>query len=103
MFAYKRRPGKTTLRVNNVTKGEHMHVKLERIKSNNEPVDEGVPMIFTERSQGVLPNTDITTDRFDLAVQATDAMSKQQIAKNKGTTPITKGEGKTDSEESPKE
>ena len=61
-----------------------------------EPIDEGAPLIFVEEKDGVPHQTNIRTDRFDLAVQAMDALTKDSLAKAEGGT-VKKGE------EAPKE
>lgn len=81
-----KKPKKTTLRVNATTEGEHFHVRIQRIIQNKEVIDDGVPMIYTKRSEGVLPQYDIRTDRFDIAAQTTTALAKQEAAKR--TSPI---------------
>lgn len=53
----------------------------ERITTTNEPVEATVPMIYTERSKGVLPETDIRTDRWEVAQQAMDKVAGAKRAK----------------------
>lgn len=70
-------------------------------------MDDGVfPTIYTEKKDGVLPEYDIRTDRFEVALDAMDKINQSaagQIAKNKGETEAVKnfetGE-KTDLEKS---
>ena len=45
--------------------GETIEEKVERIVTNKEPISDGAPMIYTEKSAGVLPAYNIRTDRFD--------------------------------------
>lgn len=105
MEAYRKakRASKTTLRVNASTPGEPLHWKVERMLNNREPLTEdGVQPIYTERSLGVLPHLDIRTDRFDIAVEATTTLAKQQAAKSKGVVPTDKGEAAGDVTPEPK-
>ena len=61
--------------------GETIEDKVSRLLSNKEPISDTAPKIFTERSQGVLPATNVRTDRFEIAVDAMDAVTKSHIAK----------------------
>ena len=49
--------------------------------NNNEPITDGAPIIFTERKDGVLPEYDIRTDRWDIAITAMDKVNTDKIAK----------------------
>lgn len=83
-------------------------VKLRKIingESNN--MEDGVfPTIYTEKKDGVQPEFDIRTDRFEVAIDAIDKINQSaanQIAKNKGETEAAKDFGtgeKTDPEKS---
>lgn len=87
---------------------EPREVKLRKIisgESNN--MEDGVfPTIYTEKKDGVLPEYDIRTDRFEVAIDAIDKINQSvanQIAKSKGETEATKEFGtetKTDPEKS---
>jgi len=72
---------KTTLRVNNTVQGETIEAKVRRIMNNGEAITDGAPIIFTERKDGVIPEYDIRTDRFELAVEMTDQITKDKLAK----------------------
>lgn len=58
--------------------GEQIEEKVRRIVNNNEPITDGAPIIFTEKKDGVLPEFNIRTDRWDIAL---DAMSKMEMAR----------------------
>lgn len=87
---------------------EPREVKLRKIisgESNN--MEDGVfPTIYTEKKDGVQPEFDIRTDRFEIAIDAMDKINQSaanQIAKNKGETEAVKDFGtgvKTDPEKS---
>lgn len=65
------------LRINESKEGEPIEMKIERKVNNGEPMNEpGVTLLYTERSKGVLPETDIRTDRFEIAIEATDKIAK---------------------------
>lgn len=87
---------------------EPREVKLRKIisgEANN--MEDGVfPTIYTEKKDGVQPEFDIRTDRFEIAIDAMDKINQSaanQIAKNKGETEAVKDFGtgaKTDPEKS---
>lgn len=87
---------------------EPREVKLRKIisgESNN--MEDGVfPTIYTEKKDGVQPEFDIRTDRFEVAIDAIDKINQSaanQIAKSKGETEAIKDLGtevKTDPEKS---
>lgn len=87
---------------------EPREVKLRKIISGeSSSMEDGVfPTIYTEKKDGVMPEYDIRTDRFEVAIEAIDKINKSavnQIAKNKGETDAVKDfgtEAKTDPEES---
>lgn len=87
---------------------EPREVKLRKIingEANN--MEDGVfPTVYTEKKDGVRPEFDIRTDRFEIAIDAIDKINQSaanQIAKNKGETEAVKDFGagaKTDPEKS---
>ena len=87
---------------------EPREVKLRKIisgEANN--MEDGVfPTIYTEKKDGVQPEFDIRTDRFEIAIDAMDKINQSaanQIAKSKGETEAVKNFGtevKTDPEKS---
>lgn len=50
--------------------GETIEQTLQRATSNGEAISGVSPMIYTDRADGVRPEYDIRTDRFDLAAEA---------------------------------
>lgn len=87
---------------------EPREVKLRKIingEANN--MEDGVfPIIYTEKKDGVKPEFDIRTDRFEIAIDAIDKINQSianEVAKNKGETEAVKDfgtEAKTDPEKS---
>lgn len=75
------RSKKTTLLVNTSYVGEPIEAKIRRIVNNKEPISDGAPLIYTDRSEGVQPGYDIRTDRFDVAIEAMDKVTKSHQAK----------------------
>ena len=59
--------------------GETIEQKIERITTNKEPISDTTQMIYTERNQGVLPDYDIRTDRFEIAIEAMDRVTKSKL------------------------
>lgn len=87
---------------------EPREVKLRKIISGESSnMEDGVfPTIYTEKKDGVQPEYDIRTDRFEVAIDAIDKINQSvanQVAKSKGETEAVKDFGtgvKTDPEKS---
>lgn len=87
---------------------EPREVKLRKIiNGESNDMEDGVfPTIYTEKKDGVQPEFDIRTDRFEIAIDAIDKINQSvanQVAKSKGETEAVKDfgtEGKTDPEKS---
>ena len=90
---------KNTFNVNDSVEGESLEKKVKRIVENREPISDGAPIIYTERGKGVQPEYNIRTDRFEIAVEATDAISKSNIAKGSEVTLEGKEETEDDNPE----
>lgn len=96
---------KSQLKSNEVYEGESIETKVSRIINEKAPIEDGAPIIFTERTDGVLPSYNIRTDRWDVAIDAMDKVNKAKIAKreeflngNKGLDVPNKTEGGSPSE-----
>lgn len=72
---------KTSMAVNKSYEGEPLEQELARITTTNQPIDASSPQMFTERKDGVMPETDIRTDRWDVAMEAMNKIHKSEIAK----------------------
>lgn len=85
----------TTLELNQSIQGESIEQKVERVTQNKEPIKDGAPLIYTDREDGVQAGYNIRTDRFEIAVDATDKIQKANMAKreNKGQMTIVKDSG----------
>ena len=87
---------------------EPREVKLRKIiNGESNDMEDGVfPTIYTEKKDGVQPEFDIRTDRFEVAIDAIDKINQSaasQTAKSKGETEAVKDFGtevKTDPEKS---
>lgn len=71
----------TSITQNTKEIGEFLETKIERIVNNNEPITDGAPIIYQERGEGINPDYDIRTDRFDVAIEAMDIATKSKLAK----------------------
>lgn len=66
-----------------IYEGETIETKVERIVENNEPISDGAPIVYTERKDGVRPEYNIRTDKFEIALDAMDAVNRSKIAQSK--------------------
>lgn len=71
----------TYIDVNDSYLGETIEMKMERVVNSGEPINEGASMIYTDRKDGVRPELNIRTDRWDVALDAMDKVTKSQLAK----------------------
>lgn len=71
----------TSITVNASEEGETIESKMERVLSNNEPIEDGAPIIYTERKDGVLPEYNPRTDRFEVAIDGMNQVTSSHIAK----------------------
>jgi len=61
--------------------GEPIELKIERIVSSKDPISDGAPAIYTERKEGVKAAYNIRTDRWEIATEAMDVVSKTTQAR----------------------
>ena len=71
----------TSINENSSVEGLSIERKLERVINSNEPIDNTAPIIYTERKEGVLPQYDVRTDRFDIAMKAMNKVAGSIQAK----------------------
>ena len=64
--------------------GETIEKRVAKLIENNEPITDGAPIIYTEKKDGVLPQYDVRTDKWDIAQSAMDLANASKIAKSKG-------------------
>jgi len=74
---------KTSLEVNELKEGESIEQKVERLMNNDGGIKDTAPIIYTDRKMGVVPEYNIRSDRFDLAVDAMDKISQARLARRK--------------------
>lgn len=65
--------------------GESIETKVERVVQNKEPIEDGAEIIYTEKKQGVQPQYDIRTDKWEVAQEAMDLAHANRIAKSDGS------------------
>lgn len=88
---------RTSLKVNTSVQGETIEEKIERIVNNNEPITEGAGLIYQTRDEGVKPEHDPRTDRFEIAADLADRGAKNKIlSRQTGQQPKEKEVGKTE-------
>lgn len=61
--------------------GETIEQKINRIVNNKEPIKDGAPIVYTDRKDGVQPQYDIRTDKWEVALDAMDVVSKTNLTK----------------------
>ena len=65
---------------------------LRQMLAGKEPIDLGAKFEYTDRKDGVLPQYDIRTDRYELARKAADKVSMSQLARSWGAEGYQKDE-----------
>ena len=80
--------------------GETIENKVNKILTQNEPIADGAQLNYTERKDGVRPEYDIRTDRFEHAIDAMDRVSKSHIAKREERLKAVKGGNENNGNES---
>ena len=93
-----RKAEKSQLKSVETVEGEPIELKIERIVSNKEPIKDGAPAIYTERKEGVKAAYNIRTDRWEIATEAMDVVSKTTQARRDHKAKL-KEEKETDKEE----
>ena len=60
---------------------ESIETKVRRIMDENEPITDGAPIIYTPLEDGVKPEYNIRTDRWEVAIAAMDKISSYEASK----------------------
>lgn len=75
------------IRINNFPKrtdedivGEELITKIRRVLDENEPLTDGAPLIYTPKEKGVIPEYNIRTDKWQLAMGAMDRVSEYKLS-----------------------
>lgn len=77
---------------NDSYEAEPLEVKLRKATEEKKPIEAAAPMIYTEKSKGVIPEYDIRTDRFEIAQAAMERLNSVKFAETAKTDPIVGGE-----------
>jgi hypothetical protein len=72
----------TAMMPTETVEGETIEEKVARVVENKEPIEDGAPIIYTERKDGVIPAYNIRTDKWDIALTAMDQVNKNWETKN---------------------
>jgi len=88
MYKYKR-PNRSLVKTDVLMEGETIEMKVRRILSNKEPIKDGAPEIFTDRKDGVQGAYNIRTDRWEVAAEAMDLVTKSKLAKREEKAKLT--------------
>ena len=59
-----------------IYEGESIETKCARVLERGEPITDTAPIIYTAKGDGVLPAYNIRTDRFDIAMDAYDKITR---------------------------
>lgn len=63
--------------------GESIETKVARLMETGEPIKDGAPIVYTLKKDGVRPEFDIRTDKWEIARNAMDNVNASKIAKSK--------------------
>lgn len=64
-----------------ISEGETIEMMIERMQNNNESADTTAPMLYTSKKDGVIPEYDIRTDKFEMLIEAKDKLTSKNITK----------------------
>lgn len=70
------KPTRTIIKSSRLKEGESIESKMRKVFAEGSPIEEISPMIYTERSEGVLPMYNIKTDKWDEALTAMDKVAQ---------------------------
>ena len=67
---------------NETYEGESIEKKCARMIENNEPITDGAPLVYTERADGVRPEFNVRTDKWDIAQESMEKVSEAKTYSN---------------------
>lgn len=73
---------KSNFEINESVEGRSIEDKMRETTLNGQPIESAAPLIYTDRRDGVLPEYDIRTDRWNIAQATVDKVVRSQIAKS---------------------
>lgn len=79
----KNRADRTQMSRIETSEGEFIETQIMRMTENKEKIstESASPLIYTERKEGIIAAYDVRTDRFEVAIDGMDAVSKIHAAK----------------------
>lgn len=77
---------------NDAYEAEALEVKIRKALDGTENLELGKPALFTRRSEGVRPETDIRTDRWDIAFEAQNHVNQMKSTEYDRITKAREGE-----------
>lgn len=98
MYNFKKSRQRTTINVNNSYEGEMIENKVKRIMTNNEPIEDTAPLLYTAKSDGVINETNIRNDKWEQMTESREKgvlirMRRQEEINKKTTGNEPKNEG----------
>lgn len=87
-----------TMKGSNAYLGESIEKKIKRVMENNEPIKDSAPLVYTDRKEGVLPDYDMRTDKYEYLVEGFDKAAKSKRAKRDNVAEATKALDKTNAD-----
>ena len=69
-----------------------MEAKIRKALDGTENLELGKPALFTRRGEGVRPETDIRTDRWDIAMDAQNHVNQVKATEYDRITKLREGE-----------
>ena len=72
---------RTSMKINDSVEGQTIEQKVTRALANKEQIGDGAPLLYTERSEGVVQAYDPRTDRWELGIEAMEKAEKSRQAK----------------------
>lgn len=83
--------------INNSSEGNTIEQYMRRVIENKESISNvSKDLIYTERKEGVRASTNIRTDRFEIALDATEKIAKSYKARREDYHKPKTDNGKTD-------
>lgn len=76
-----RKTDTTQIRVNKSKVGERIEERVQRMLYAGESMGDGAPLIYTDRRNGVEPQYNVRSDRFELALDAINGVTKDTLTK----------------------
>lgn len=86
---------KSSIQTNKCYEGQSIEDRVELIVNNGESITDGAPTIYTARSEGVQPAYDVRTDRWDVAIDGMDYVSKSRVAQREERGKVVKMDNKS--------